>query len=71
MNASCAATWLVLLRRVGFELVEVVRRRAEADPRFSDKLRVYEPNELRTDRLLCHVRRLPDEPSAELLEALR
>jgi Methyltransferase domain len=64
-NPFCAATYLTLYRRVGFDIVSVERVRDEppdgALERFADKLSWYEPTELATARLQAHLRK-PHRP---------
>jgi 2-polyprenyl-3-methyl-5-hydroxy-6-metoxy-1,4-benzoquinol methylase len=64
-NPFCAATYLTLYRRVGFEIVSVDRvMDLKDDPvydRFADKLSMYERTELMTSRLQTHLRK-PAEP---------
>jgi cyclopropane fatty-acyl-phospholipid synthase-like methyltransferase len=66
-NPSCAATWLALLRRVGFEIVEVRRHREGLDEPTPEKLMIYDPEELETGLITCHLRRGPStrDPAAE------
>jgi hypothetical protein len=54
-NPSSATTYLIALRRAGFELRDVRRHDAGIDPavyaRFADELAAYDPDELRTGRI--------------------
>lgn len=60
-NPLCAATYLMLFHRVGFEFVGADRlineAREPAYEEFADKLAPYDPAELRTARLQAHLRR--------------
>jgi SAM-dependent methyltransferase len=56
-NPSCAATWLVLLQRVGFDILAVRRRESVVPRPVPYRLRVHELVELRTENIVCHVRR--------------
>jgi hypothetical protein len=65
-NPSSATTYLIALRRAGFELRSVRRHDAGVDPavyeRFAGKLGVYDPEELRTGRIEVDLVRPADVP---------
>lgn len=70
MNPSCAATWLMQFRRVGFEIVHAERSPNQIDEsvyeRHADKLSTYEPSELRTSILNVRLRKPPPADLSEL-----
>jgi hypothetical protein len=69
-NVMCRATYLVLLRRVGFA-IEEVQVEEEVPQLFGDKLQWYDPDELRASVLRARLRRPTEEERERELSELR
>lgn len=70
MNPSCAATWLMQFKRIGFEIVHAERSANQLDEsiyeQHIDKLSIYEPHELRTSILNVRLQKVAVRDTSEL-----
>lgn len=72
MNPMCAASYLMLYRRCGFELLDAHRVKNPLDESVyaahADKLSIFDPQELRTTEVMAHLRRPAAAPDLRELE---
>jgi cyclopropane fatty-acyl-phospholipid synthase-like methyltransferase len=73
MNPSCAASYLMLFRRAGFEILAAERQPSPLDPSVYQehvgKLEVYDSLELRTADLLARLRKPEEQLDIGILES--